>query len=79
MTAYTTLNPRFCAFAHSRGMSGEALLAHGFAPHEFMAFVRRELGEFCRKKCRQEVRLGDTIDHEAFTAHLLDKYPEVMA
>lgn len=79
MTTYTALNPRFCAFAHSRGMTGAAMQAHGFAPHEFMAFVRRELGEFCRKQGRQEVRLGDRIDHDLFTAHLLEKYPEVMA
>lgn len=73
------MNPRFCAFAHSRGMTCHALIAHGFAPHEFMAFIRRELGEFCRKGGREDVRLGDRIDHDRFTAWLLERYPEVMA
>lgn len=75
----TTTNPRFCAFAHSRGMSGQSMQAHGFKPHEFMAFIRQELGQFCRLKGRHEVRLGDRIDHEAFSAWLLERYPEVMA
>lgn len=77
--AYTNANPRFCAFAHSHGMSGEALQAKGFKPHEFMAFVRQELTEFCRQKGRADIRLGDKLDHEAFTAFLLSRYPEVAA
>lgn len=79
MTTYTALNPRFCAFAHSHGMSGKAMQEKGFRPHDFMAFVRKELGEFCRQKGRADVRLGDKIDHEAFTAFLLARYPEVAA
>lgn len=76
---YTSLNPRFCAFAHSHGMSGEAMQARGFRPSDFMAFVRAELNEFCRQKGRQDIRLGDKLDHEAFTAFLLARYPEVAA
>lgn len=72
----TALNPRFRAYAHSKGMTGEALEKAGFAPHEFMAFVRPELFAYCDSIGRTSYRLGDKADHEAFTAFLLAKYPE---
>lgn len=76
---YSSLNPRFCAYAHSLGSNGPALQAKGFAPHEFMAFIRRELFAYCDSIGRTSYRLGDLTDHAAFTGWLLERYPEVTA
>lgn len=73
---FTDLNPRFCAYAHSRGMTGTELQSIGFAPHEFMEFIRRELFSYCDAIGRKTYRLGDKADHAAFTAYLLDKHKE---
>lgn len=73
---FTALNPRFCAYAHSKGQTGPELEKAGFAPHEFMAFIRQELFAYCDTVGRKDYRLGDRADHDAFTAALLAKYPE---
>lgn len=71
-------NPRFCAYAHANGLTPADMLGR-FAPWQFMAFIRSELGHYCQQEGRTDRRLGDKADHAKFTEFLLARYPEPQA